>query len=311
MLFAIFAACSFDGDSKVSSEDAISTADTAGVQLSEDIPINGRNILLHDGVERSYRLHIPENVTENAPLVVVMHGYSSSASVIEEYSEMNRIADENGFVVVYPQGTKDDNGYHFFNVGYDFHSGVDVDDMGYIHALIDHMQETLSVSQQNVFSTGMSNGGDMSYMLACQSDKIRAIAPISGCMMKHLFDSCEPAQSIPVLEIHGTLDDVTLIEGDLENQGGWGAYMPLSDTIQFWVDHNELEQSETIAVANSNNSDGSTVMYHRYYSASSSNTAEVWLYEVVDGGHDWPGAFGNQDIDASQLAWDFFSLYLD
>ena len=306
MLFAILAACSFDGDAKKDAENP--TEDT---QVSEDTLQNGRNMLLHDDVERSYRLHIPENVLEDAPLVVVMHGYSSSARVIEEYSEMNRIADENGFVVVYPQGTTDDGGYNFFNVGYDFHSAVEVDDLGYIHALIEHLQETVSVSQKNVFATGMSNGGDMSYMLACQSDKIRAIAPISGCMMQHLFDSCEPLQSIPVLEIHGTLDDVTLIEGDLDNQGGWGPYMPLSDTIQFWVDHNQLEQSETIDIEDTNGSDGSTVVYRRYYSSNSSNTTEVWLYEVIGGGHDWPGAFGNEDVDASQLAWDFFSMYLD
>ena len=94
MLFSILAACSFGDESKNGLEDSSES------QTSELIPENGRNVLLHDDVERSYRLHVPGNVAEGAPLVVVMHGYSSSASVIEEYSEMNRIADENGFVVV-------------------------------------------------------------------------------------------------------------------------------------------------------------------------------------------------------------------
>ena len=73
---------------------------------------------------------------------------------------------------------------HFFHVGYDFHQSTEVDDFGYIHALISYLQESLQLSQSNVFAMGMSNGGDMSYMLACQSDVIRAIAPVAGCMMK-------------------------------------------------------------------------------------------------------------------------------
>ena len=68
-------------------------------------------------------------------------------------------------------------------------------------------------------------------------------------MMKHIYDSCEPSRSIPVLEIHGTLDDVTLVEGDVDNSEGWGAYMPLNDTIAFWVSHNGLSESEVTDIA--------------------------------------------------------------
>ena len=84
--------------------------------------------------------------------------------------------------------------------------------------------------------------------------------------------------------------------------------MPLNDTIAFWVSHNGLSESEVTDIADIDASDGSTVRYHRYYSSSTST--EVWLYEVLDGGHDWPGAFGNQDIDSSKLAWEFFSKYV-
>ena len=85
--------------------------------------------------------------------------------------------------------------------------------------------------------------------------------------------------------------------------------MPLDETIQFWASHNELDLIEVSEIEDLSTSDGSTVRYHRHYSAST--TTEVWLYEVIGGGHDWPGAFGNQDIDSSRLAWDFFSQYLD
>ncbi len=305
-MFLLLTACT--GTSKVNVPEPTEQVDSEGETTLEP-PVNGINTFVHDDLERQFRIHMPSNIQAEAPLVVVMHGYTSSAQIIEGYSGMNTLADEHGFVVVYPQGTKDDWGNRFFNVGYDFHDAIAVDDIGYIHALIAYLQGSLQLSATNVFSMGMSNGGDMSYMLACQSDVVKAIAPVAGCMMKHIYESCQPSRSIPVLEIHGTLDDVTLVEGDVDNSEGWGAYMPLNDAIQFWVSHNALSESEVSDIADADTSDGSTVRYHQYYSTS--NSTEVWLYEVIDGGHDWPGAFGNQDIDSSRLAWEFFSKYLD
>ena len=305
-MFLLLTACS--GINKVNTPESTEQVESEEQSILE-MPVNGVNTFVHDDLEREFRLHIPPEPSPNAPLVIVMHGYTSSAQIIEGYSGMNALADEHGFVVVYPQGTKDNWGNNFFNVGYDFHDSIAVDDIGYIHALIEYLQASLQVSATNVFSMGMSNGGDMSYMLACQSDVVKAIAPVAGCMMKHIYDNCEPTRSIPVLEIHGTVDDVTLVEGDVDNSEGWGAYMPLNDTIAFWVSHNGLSESEVTDIADTDASDGSTVRYHRYYSSSTST--EVWLYEVLDGGHDWPGAFGNQDIDSSKLAWEFFSKYVD
>ena len=306
MLFTIFFACT-TSETKTQIEELPTLEETE--EEGAEPPKNGGNIFVHDNLQRQFRIHIPENLTSDAPLVVVMHGYTSSAEVIEGYSGMNNIADENGFVVAYPQGTKDGWGNNFFNVGYEFHESTVVDDIGYIHALISYLQESLQLSQSNVFAMGMSNGGDMSYMLACQSNVIRAIAPVAGCMMRNIYETCEPSRDIPVLEIHGTVDDITLVDGDLEDEYGWGAYMPLQDTIQFWVEHNQLDKIDIQDVEDIDDSDGSTVVHHRHYSEN--NTTEVWLYEVIDGGHDWPGAFGNKDVDASQLAWQFFSKYID
>ena len=308
MFLTLLIACS-DSDPKSTdpTEDLIDEEEIT--ESSIEPPENGLNTFEYDDLERQFRIHIPENLPEEAPLVIVIHGYSSAAEVLEGYSGMNALGEEEGFVVVYPQGTEDEWGNTFFNVGYDFHASSDVDDVGYITALFDYLQESLELSASNVFSMGMSNGGDMSYLLACQSDKIRAIAPVAGCMMKQTYDSCEPSRTIPVLAIHGTEDDITLVDGDMENQDGWGPYLPLDDVIQFWVAHNQLELSEVIDIEDTNTSDGSTVVHHRYYTEA--DDTEVSLYEVIGGGHDWPGAFGNEDIDSSQLAWAFFSGYLE
>ena len=104
------------------------------------------------------------------------------------YSGMNTIADEYGFAVCYPNGTIDQSGNRFWNVGYNMHQNETVDDVDFLSLLAQHLQEEYHLSSQNTFSSGMSNGGDISYMLACQApDIFSAIAPVAGCMMTWIY----------------------------------------------------------------------------------------------------------------------------
>ena len=260
-----------------------------------------------NGQIRDYYLYRPNSIQDNAPLVFVLHGYSGSAGGIMGYSGMNQIASEHGFAVCYPQGLSDQSGYNFWNVGYEFHQNQTVDDVAFLSSLANYLQDEYSLSAENIFSTGMSNGGDMSYMLACQAnDVFRAIAPVAGCMMEEIYNTCD-SSPVPVLEIHGTNDNVTLWDGDMQNNDGWGAYYSIEDGIDLWVQNNECMHSEDIFLPNTNMSDGSYVINHRY--SGCIDNAEVWLYEVVGGGHDWPGSNGNMDINASEEIWNFFSQY--
>ena len=262
---------------------------------------------IHDGQLRDYYLYIPDSAGENAPLVFVLHGYSGSAGGIMGYSGMNEVAAENGFAVCYPQGLSDQSGYNFWNVGYAFHQNQTVDDVSFLSSLATYLQNEYNLDSQNTFSTGMSNGGDMSYMLACQAnDVFRAIAPVAGCMMEEIYNTCD-SSPVPVLEIHGTNDNVTLWNGDMENNDGWGAYYGIEDGIDLWVETNGCLASENILIPNSSTNDGSYIINHRYFDCD--ENAEVWLYEVVGGGHDWPGSNGNMDINASVEIWNFFNQY--
>lgn len=222
---------------------------------------------------------------------------------------MNTIADLYGFAVCYPQGTKDSSQSRFWNVGYDFHQNETVDDSDFLKSLALYLQTQHNLSSQYTFVTGMSNGGDMSYMLACeQPETFKAIAPVAGCMMKWIYDSC-PENAIPVFEIHGTNDDITLWEGDMDNSDGWGAYLPVMDSFNFWVQQNNCTNNSTENLPNIDTSDGSTVTTEKY--SNENNNNEVWLYTVNSGGHDWPGSWGNMDIDSSSEIWDFFQLFID
>ena len=119
--------------------------------------------ILHNGISRDYILYIPENLPTNAPLVVVSHGYTSSAKTMIAYSGMNKVADAEKFLVVYPQGTKDLRGNNFFNVGYEFHESSKVDDIGFIKTLVAKLTDEYQINPNHIFATGMSNGGDLSY----------------------------------------------------------------------------------------------------------------------------------------------------
>ena len=188
-----------------------------------------------NGEIREYYLHLPSNIVDDAPLVFVFHGYSGSASGIMNYSGLNQIADENGFAVCYPQGLIDDWDYAFWNVGYDWHVDETVDDVGFIISLTQYLLAEYSLSTDNIFSTGMSNGGDMSYLLACEaSDVFRAIAPVAGCMMTWIYDSCAPVNPLPVFEIHGTDDNVTWWEGagEIYNDCHWTPHIKMECFIR-------------------------------------------------------------------------------
>jgi polyhydroxybutyrate depolymerase len=293
---------------------------------SNFLPFTGEKKLTHQELERSYFLHVPEDLQENAPLVVVIHGYTGTAEGIMKYSRMNDLADENGFVVVYPQGTVDSQENTFFNVGYSFNASSKVDDVAYIRALVIHLQSTYQTSTEKTFATGMSNGGDMSYLLACtSSDLFRAVAPVAGVMMKETLESCNPQRPIPIFEIHGTEDKISVFEGDMEDQDGWGAYYDLPSTIDFWVTENKLNHKESIQLPDKDRGDGSVIIFDRYFSEDSVN--EVWFYKVKGGTHTWPGwetdirwwknpliwyylRTGNNDIDTAQEVWSFFRKYI-
>ena len=259
-----------------------------------------------DGLQREYLLYLPNNLVNDAPLVFVLHGYSGNALDIMEYSEMNEVADENGFAVCYPQGTADQYDNFFFNVGYEFQNNPTVDDVGFIVALAEYLQETYQLSTINTFSTGMSNGGDMSYMLACEaSSTFRAIAPVAGMILYDIYNSCNPDNPVPVFETHGTQDNVTYYEGDPYNEDGWGAYLDIPSTIDYFVNQNSLTDMSFSELPNLNPNDGSIIESYIYSSPNSNN--EVWLYKVIGGGHDWPGAYGNMDVNISEEIWKFFN----
>ena len=271
----------------------------------DDVGLN--QSILHNGISRDYILYIPENLPTNAPLVVVSHGYTSSAKTMMSYSGMNKVADEEKFLVVYPQGTKDQRGNNFFNVGYEFHASSKVDDLGFIKALVTKLTDDYQVNPNHIFATGMSNGGDLSYFLACYaSDMFQAVAPIAGTMMQTTIETCKPQKGMPIFAVHGKADEVTYFDGDMANRDKWGPYPGIPAVIEHWVDVNAVEISKQIDLDNITNFTASNeaLSFDRYLSETSDH--EVWLY-IHSGGHDW----SLKELDTSSEIWSFFTRYIN
>ena len=200
---------------------------TAGAQEIKEYKIK------HGGMERSYWLYLPEN-HENAPLVLCLHGYGGKA---EGYRpELLEVAKENGFALCYPQGAKAPKGKTGWNVGYPKQEGMKTDDVDFVCALVKHLQKTHKLSKKHTFYSGMSNGGEMCYILATlKPDVFSAYATIAGLTMEWLYKDHRPKKAVPIMEVHGTKDKTSMWEGDPFNTGGWGAYISVPQAVGVWV----------------------------------------------------------------------------
>lgn len=252
-------------------------------------------------ITREYIMHQPDTVDANTPIVIVMHGFTSNSFTIQERTEFDTLADEHGFVVVYPQGTANPAPHWDANLTFS-----EVDDVGFLIALIEYLQQEFNLSSEYVFATGFSNGGFMSYTLACETeDTFTAIASVSGLMSGATWDTCDRTEAMNVLHIHGLADIVVPPDGTMTTVGGWGGAPAIEDMMQYWKDLNQTQVEETLTV-------NTYTTGYRY--TSNTNDNQVWLYLIDDYPHAWPGPNDNVAFDegfsASELIWEFFSQFI-
>lgn len=264
-----------------------------GVTISDSITSNS--------IFRRYRLYVPNTYTgQPVPLVFNLHGYTSNGSQQQAYSNFMPIADTAKFLVVHPEGTSF-SGSQYWNAGF----GPGANDLLFISDLIDSLSLNYNIDQNRVYSCGMSNGGIMSYHLACYlPNRIAAIASVTGSMLK-AWQTCVPNRPFPIMEVHGTNDATVPYNGD-------ATFSHIDSVIKkWWVFNNCNPTPITTNVPDINTSDGATATHYRY--TGGTNNAEVELYKINNGAHTWPGAFPIgvtcQDFNASVEIWRFFRKY--
>ncbi len=275
-------------------------------QISENSWTTKSFIYEFEGLNRRYILHRPKDLKDNSPLIFILHGFGSSATNIMSYSQMNLIADQNGFLVCYPQGSTLLTGQSHWNANLEMST---VNDIDFLSELSNQLSITYKTNEENTFVAGMSNGGFMSYTLGCnKSNVFKAIASVTGTMSGKDWKNCSPVNKIPVLQISGTDDTTVPWDGSMSTSYGWGGAPHIKKVVEFWGDLNQCDQVEEFDFPDIDDSDKSTVSLTKRKGSSDGN--EVWFYTVKGGGHDWPGSWGNKDMSASEEIWKFFKNHL-
>jgi len=256
-----------------------------------------------NGHMRRFKMVLPTTLKADAPMVMVLHGYSSS--YLKKRTYMDKAAEAHGFALCVPDGLKDPAGKRSWNVGYPKQEGWKMDDVQTVCHLAAHVQKKYHLSRANTFLTGMSNGGEMCYLLAYRNQTtFRALASISGLTLMWMYKELKPTRAVPFMEVHGTEDRTSEWAGDLANRGGWGAYLPVPTAVNAIVALNRCTHEEVTRMESRTPANGRSVVLHRFPDGDSG--CEVWLYEVVGGKHSWHDA----DIDTGEEVWRFFSKYL-
>jgi polyhydroxybutyrate depolymerase len=270
-----------------------------------------RRTLRMDGVSRGYLMYLPSTYRAGrpVPLVLVFHGGGGRASGIAPHTGFSRLAEQEGFVVVYPDGLEgrwnDGRGY-----------AATHDDVGFVRVLLDTLERELSIDPRRVYATGISNGAIFSYRLACDLPGVfAAVAPVAGAMPVDLAPSCRHTEPVSVLAMQGTADPLMPYAG-----GGVGRrpgrVLSAEQSVDFWATLDGCAEPALVtAEADLTPDDGTRVRRTIFNGCRDRRSVE--LYTVEGGGHTWPGgppvggSVGrvSRDIDATPVIWSFFAQH--
>jgi polyhydroxybutyrate depolymerase len=264
-------------------------------------PLDATKTIMFGGLARTYDVHVPASYdpTHGTALILNFHGYTSNSSQEAFLSKMNPKSDAAGYIVVYPQGTGSTTGW---NAGACCGEAAskNVDDVGFVGAMLDALEADLCIDPHRVFATGMSNGGFLSHRLACElADRIAAVAPVAGVLG---IPTCTPSRPISVMHFHGTADNVVPYAGSANN-----GFAGVVDTWNGWATRDQCTDEPTVSFEKGD----SKCQAHTHCAGG----AEVILCTVDGGGHTWPGGFPiptgktTTDLDASDAMWAFFQRH--
>ncbi|MBK9176149.1 MAG: T9SS type A sorting domain-containing protein [Flavobacteriales bacterium] len=275
------------------------------------IPVSAQpDTIIVGALERTFTVRLPSvyDGSTPLPLVIAMHGGFGSGTQLESQSQLTVKAEQEGFIMVYPDGVPSLIGIRTWNAGgcCGYAMNNSIDDVGFIDALLDTLFDELAIDPLRVYATGMSNGGFMSYRLACElSERIAAIAPVAATMT---IAACQPARPVPVISIHSYLDESVPYLGGVGN-GVSNHYNSPQDSVL-----NAFAAHANCTVLNDTVQHDASMTVIRWHDCDCG--AEVITYRTQDGGHSWHGGIGtgigdppSQTVSANDLMWDFFQQH--
>jgi len=254
------------------------------------------------GRTRFYFVHTPPayDGKKSLPLVLVLHGGGQSPESAEWMSGMSAKADSENFLVAYPKGTGRLSRMPTWNSGNCCGYALvnKVDDVAFLGALIDKLKREYSVDSKRVYVTGISNGGMMSYRLACEAaEKIAAIAPVEGAQNVE----CSPAAPVSVIVFHGTADHLVDFDGGTTKfqVGPVRTDNSVASAVSFWAREDACAEKPQVE---------ETSAVHTHFYAGCKDGTAVELYAIQGGHHNWPGGrMSGNHVPATDLMWAFFA----
>ena len=281
--------------------------------------------IIHDGYNRTYRIHIPPNLTqvESPSIVFILHGGGGTGENTERSLTLggfNTLSDEHKFLVIYPDGI--DRHWNDGRIVNDTAHQQNIDDVDFLSTLIDTIIDEYNADPNKIFFTGISNGAMMSYRLAFDiPEKIAAIAPVAGAIPTDILpENITTGVPLSVFVISGTRDPLVPWEGGLigTKRHPRGTCISVPESVEFWVTRNNCNTTPTsLWLPNKNILDFCRVHCDIYKNGD--NSTEVVLYEIKRGGHTWPGGYQYfpkiligrtcRDIDANKEIWEFFNSH--
>ncbi len=270
-------------------------------------PVESRHVLIVNGTQRSYLLYSPASQPQPLPLLLVFHGGGGRAPGMARHTGFTRVAEREGFLVVYPEGLD-----RRWNDGRG--SGASHDDVGFIRSLLDTLRREFGLDQRRIYATGISNGAIFSYRLACELPGVfAAIAPVASAMPADLASRCTQTMPLSVVAFQGTADPLMEYAG---GEVGTGRVLSADSSIGFWAEVAGCGTPPTTTLETDLSPDDGTRVRRTAY-PDCPNGKMVELYSIVGGGHTWPGgpASGrrvgpvSRDIDATEAIWKFFARH--
>lgn len=290
---------------------------------SQEMPILSVPIIeetiKHDGIERSYLFYKPKDLEPSPPLVIVLHRAKSTGGQMRELTgyDFDKIADRNKFIVVYPDGYEG-NWNDCRKSAKDSAHALNIDDVGFINALIESFAKKHGIDRSRVLLTGLSNGGHMCFRLAIElSEKISAVAAIAAHVPVQENNICHmPDIPVSILLVSGTEDPINPFEGGEVSILGLikkGQVLSSIQSAEFWLKAYGLKNVSNHTIFPDKNPDDKSWIERQYWDNKSG--IEINLYTVHGGGHTIPGTkqnlsffWGstNQDISMTDEIINFF-----
>jgi len=270
-----------------------------------------RQTLVVGGVTRSYLLFLPSRYqsAHSLPLVLVFHGSGSRARAMTTHTGFTRVAEREGFAVVYPEGLQgrwnDGRGY-----------GASHDDVAFVRALLDTLARRVTLDSSRLYATGISNGGMFAYRLACELPGVlAAVAPVAGAVPAALADRCAAAAPVAVAAFQGTADPLLPYAGGGRGASGRGEVLSALRSAELWARVDGCAAEPELEAPRDSVRDGTRVRARRWSGCRSGR--EVVLYTIEGGGHTWPdgppvGARVGRvtrELNATGTIWAFFAAH--